>query len=60
MSEFDVRDQIKNIRNKKQRPRRAVVSWMRRSPSWYRETIALEWERQTGEDWLNLIQAAAA
>ena len=50
--------QIKTMRKKKRRPRHAVLLWMRRNPLWYQEAIAQEWERQTGEDWLAMIEKA--
>lgn len=54
-----IESQIKSIRDKRQRPRRAILSWMRRNQHWYREAIALEWERQTGEPWGKLLSDAA-
>jgi hypothetical protein len=58
--QINVTQQIEMFRAKKQRPRRAVLSWMRRNPNWYREIIAIEWEQQTGEDWLTLMEASSA
>jgi hypothetical protein len=43
---------------KKRSPRRKIIAWMRRNTSWFQEAIALEWERQTGEDWYGLMRDA--
>jgi hypothetical protein len=32
---------------------------MRRNQLWCQEAIALEWEKQTGEEWTNMIRDAA-
>ena len=49
---------IREIRKKRQRPRRAIIAWMRRNPMWYREAIAEEWEKQTGETMETLLFAS--
>ena len=35
--------------------RRKTIKWMRGNNFWYRELIAQEWERQTGEPWLDIL-----
>lgn len=45
-------------KRRKQRPRQAVVNWMKREPRWYQEAIAEEWQRQTGESAADMLKRA--
>lgn len=53
-----IESQVSLLRNKRS-PRRKVLRWMRCNQNWFREAVALEWERQTGEDWTNMLRDAA-
>lgn len=51
--------QIASIIQDRKRPKTIVRNWMRRNNPWYRELVAQEWERQTGDDWEKFFWSAA-
>jgi hypothetical protein len=56
----NVEIQVDKYLKKRSWRRHGVIQWMKRNNLWYQEIVAKEWERRTGEFWMDLFKDAIA